>query len=206
MTTPYLMFLTVAALNVLTPGPSVLMTLTNALRYGARGAAGGILGMACGAALMACISVTALGVLLRASSGAFTVVKAVGAAYLICVGVRLWLAPPMQLQAQSKGGTDFVRCFLSGLTLQLTNPYIILFFMAVFPHFIEAQGGHGFPFLLLTAIYCASQLIIYSAYALFARRVKTWLCTEDGGLVINKLGGASFMCFGAALTLASGGA
>ena len=76
----YLLFLTVATLTVLSPGPGVLMTLTNALRYGLRGTIGGILGIAFGALLVAGISATTLGAVLAASALAFTVLKLAGAA------------------------------------------------------------------------------------------------------------------------------
>jgi homoserine/homoserine lactone efflux protein len=76
----YLLFLFMAAATVLSPGPGVVMTLTNALRYGLRGTFGGILGIAVGALVVAATSATSLGVLLATSALAFTVLKLLGAA------------------------------------------------------------------------------------------------------------------------------
>ncbi|MFN8822024.1 MAG: LysE family translocator, partial [Betaproteobacteria bacterium] len=66
--TLYLLFLAVAALTVLSPGPGVLMTITNALRFGFKGTVGGIFGIAAGAFLVAGISATALGAILATSA------------------------------------------------------------------------------------------------------------------------------------------
>ena len=138
----YLLFLTVATLTVLSPGPGVLMTLTNALRYGLRGTIGGILGIAFGALLVAGISATTLGAVLAASALAFTVLKLAGAAYLIYLGARLWRSPPMHVQSAAQAHqASFKRRFLEGLSLQLTNPKAIFFFLSVFPQFIEGEAG-----------------------------------------------------------------
>lgn len=92
----YAMFFFMATLTVLTPGPGVVMTLTNTLRYGLRRAAGGILGIAAGTLLVATLSATGLGILLATSAVAFTLMKLLGAAYLIYLGLRLWHSPALQ--------------------------------------------------------------------------------------------------------------
>ena len=86
--TGWLLFVTVAALTVASPGPGVVMTLSNALRFGLRGAFSGILGIACGALVVAALSATSLG-LLATSATAFTAAKFAGAAYLLYLGIRL---------------------------------------------------------------------------------------------------------------------
>jgi hypothetical protein len=78
--TLYPVFLVVAAATVASPGPGVVLTLTNALRYGFPGTFAGILGIAVGGMAVAGISATGLGVLLATSAAAFTAIKLVGAA------------------------------------------------------------------------------------------------------------------------------
>src|SRR5688572_23458725 len=97
----YSLFLLMAAATVLSPGPGVVMTLTNSLRYGMKGTFGGILGIAFGALVVAAISATSLGMLLATSSVAFTVLKFIGAAYLVYLGIKLWRAPAFQFQEQN---------------------------------------------------------------------------------------------------------
>ena len=201
----YLLFLTVATLTVLSPGPGVLMTLTNALRYGLRGTIGGILGIAFGALLVAGISATTLGAVLAASALAFTVLKLAGAAYLIYLGARLWRSPPVPVASEQAHQASFKRRFLEGLSLQLTNPKAIFFFLSVFPQFIEGEAGFVRQFALLVLTYAALVMVIHTGYALFAHQARAWLTSERGGRTVNRLGGATFMCFGVALTFARKG-
>lgn len=201
----YLLFLTVATLTVLSPGPGVLMTLTNALRYGLRGTIGGILGIAFGALLVAGISATTLGAVLAASALAFTVLKLAGAAYLIYLGARLWRSPPVPVASEQAHQASFQRRFLEGLSLQLTNPKAIFFFLSVFPQFIEGEAGFVRQFALLVLTYAALVVVIHTGYALFAHQARAWLTSERGGRTVNRLGGATFMCFGVALTFARKG-
>lgn len=195
----YSLFLLMAIATVFSPGPGVVMTLTNALRYGFRGTFGGVLGIAFGALIVAAISATSLGVLLAASAVAFTILKFIGAAYLIYLGIRLWRSPPLKLAEQSVHEANFCKRFLEGLSLQLTNPKAIFFFLSVFPQFIDPQRGYPIQFATLILTYSSLVVIIHSLYAIFAKRAKGWLVSERGGRTINKVAAATFMFFGMVL-------
>jgi threonine/homoserine/homoserine lactone efflux protein len=201
--TLYPVFLLVAAATVASPGPGVVLTLTNALRYGFRGTFAGILGIAAGALLVAAVSATGLGVLLATSAAAFTVIKMVGAAYLIVLGVRLWFAPAPALAEEApvnEAGAG--RRFVEGLSLQVTNPKAIFFFLSVFPQFVDRSSGGATPFAVLVLTYASLVVAIHCAYALTARRARRWLTSPRGGRAVNRIGGATFVCFGAALATA----
>ncbi|QKJ68009.1 LysE family translocator [Deefgea piscis] len=198
----YSLFLLMATVTVFSPGPGVVMTLTNALRYGLRGTFGGILGIAFGALVVAAISATSLGALFAASALAFNLVKWMGAAYLIYLGIRLWRAPPFQFAEQSAHQARFSQRFFAGLTLQLTNPKAIFFFLSVFPQFIDPQQGYSMQFATLVLTYSALVVFIHSLYAIFAQRAKGWLVSVRGGRIINKFAATAFMFFGAALATA----
>lgn len=198
----YLLFLFMATATVFSPGPGVVMTLTNALRYGVKGTFGGILGIAFGALVVAAISATSLGVLLATSALAFTVLKLLGAAYLVYLGVRQWRAPPFRFTEQTAHEASFGRRFLEGLSLQLTNPKAIFFFLAVFPQFIDPAHSYATQFTALVLTYSALVVTIHSGYAFFARRAKGWLTSERGGRTVNKSSGAAFVFFGAVLATA----
>jgi len=198
----YSVFLTVASVTVLSPGPGVVMSLTNALRYGLRGTFGGILGIAVGALVVAAISATSLGVLLATSALAFTVLKLVGAAYLLYLGVRLWRAPPFRFADQPAHAATFGRRFLEGLSLQLTNPKAIFFFLSVFPQFIDPEANYSIQFAALVLTYSGLVLVIHCTYALFAKRAKHWLTSERGGGAVNRTASATFVVFGAMLAMA----
>ena len=199
----YSVFLLAASVTVLSPGPGVVMSLTNALRYGLRGTFGGILGIAVGALMVAAISATSLGVLLATSALAFTVLKLVGATYLLYVGFRLWRAPPFRFADQPRPhAATFGKRFLEGLSLQLTNPKAIFFFLSVFPQFIDPEANYSIQFAALVLTYSGLVLVIHCTYALFAKRAKHWLTSERGGGAVNRTASATFVVFGAMLAMA----
>lgn len=200
--TLYLLFLGAAALTVVSPGPGVLMTITNALRFGFKGTVGGILGIAVGAFLVAGLSATAVGAILAASAMAFTVMKVVGAAYLVYLGLRLWRAPPFCFGNQAAHEASIAKRFVEGLSLQLTNPKAIFFFLSLFPQFIDPAKNYAIQFGILVLTYAMLVVLIHTLYALFANRARHWLTSERGSKLLNRISGATFMGFGIALATA----
>jgi homoserine/homoserine lactone efflux protein len=198
----YPLFLLMATATVFSPGPGVVMTLTNSLRYGMKETFGGILGISFGALVVAAVSATSLGVVLAASALAFTVIKFIGAAYLVYLGIKLWRAPALQLKEQPTIEASFGRRFLEGVSLQLTNPKVIFFFLSIFPQFIDRSMDYSTQFTIQVLTYSSLVVVIHCLYALFAHRAGLWLASERGGRTINKLGGATFVFFGAALATA----
>ena len=198
----YLLFLVMAAATVLSPGPGVVMTLTNALRFGLRGTIGGVLGIAFGALVVAATSATSLGVLLATSVLAFTVLKLLGAAYLIFLGVRLWRSPALKLSAQPAHEASFGKRFVEGLSLQLTNPKAIFFFLSVFPQFIDPTKSYTTQFTALVLTYASLVVAIHSLYAVFSSRAKRWLSSDRGGRAMSRTSGVTLILFGAVLAAA----
>ncbi|MBA8736620.1 LysE family translocator [Chromobacterium violaceum] len=196
----YPLFLLMASLAILTPGPGVLNSLGNALRFGLRGSLPGILGVACGSFIVAALSATGLGLLLATSALAFTALKWLGAGYLFYLGIKLLRAPAFRFDAPQAKRTSPWRQFAAGMLLQLSNPKSIFFFLAIFPQFIAAGSAHyTSDFLLLVSSYSALLVLIHSAYALLAHSLRRWLDNERGGQLINKASGASFLVFGSLL-------
>ncbi|MFM9915898.1 MAG: LysE family translocator [Rhizobacter sp.] len=198
----YFLFLLMAAITVLSPGPGVVMSLTNALRYGLRGTFGGILGIASGALVVAALSATSVGVLLSTSPLAFTVLKLIGAAYLVYLGTRLWRAPGFRFTDRATHAASFGRRFVEGLSLQLTNPKAIFFFLSVFPQFIDPAMNYVRQFSILVLTYSGLVVLIHCAYALGAKRAQRWLTSERGGVAVNRLASIAFVVFGVALAMA----
>lgn len=191
-----------ATATVLSPGPGVVMTITNALRFGVRGTLGGILGIAIGALVVAAISASSLGVLLATSALAFTVLKFVGAAYLVYLGIRLWRAPAIQFTERSVHEASFGRRFWEGISLQLTNPKAIFFFLSVFPQFIDPELNYTAQFAALVLSYSTLVVVIHCGYAFFAQRARRWLTSARGARTTNRVASATYVFFGAALATA----
>jgi homoserine/homoserine lactone efflux protein len=195
----YPLFLLLATITVFSPGPGVVMTLTNSIRCNFRNTFGGILGIAFGALVVAAISATSIGFILAASASAFTIMKYIGAAYLVYLGIKLWRAPGVNVNNEAIREASFGRRFLEGLSLQLTNPKAIFFFLSIFPQFIDQTKEYSIQFIILVLTYSSLVITIHSFYAITASRAKTWFNSERGGHIVNRAGGALFIFFGAAL-------
>jgi len=195
----YLLFSIIAIATILSPGPGVLLTVTNSIRYGTKGAIGGIFGIAFGTFIVAGISATSVGVVLATSTIAFTVMKYIGAIYLIYLGVKLWNSETPKMDMENKIIKNIKIQFLEGVTLQLTNPKAVFFFMSIFPQFINYSSEFIGQFLLLVVTYSSLVLIIHFMYAYLAKKVRKWLSSAKGGKIVNQVGGGIFVFFGVGL-------
>ena len=143
----------------------MVLTLSNTLRFGIRGALWGMLGLGSGIFILAGLSAAGLAALLAASAGAFTLLKYFGAVYLVYLGVKLWrepgIAAPRKTWMQGRFG--------EALLIQLGNPKVVFFFVSVFPQFIDFSTAYAQQFVLLVISYCVLLLLIHLFYAALAQ-------------------------------------
>jgi homoserine/homoserine lactone efflux protein len=199
----YILFLIVATITILSPGPGVILTLTNSIRYGVSGAVSGIFGIAIGTFIVAAVSASSLGVILATSSLAFIVMKYIGAIYLIYLGIKLWRSASITVIATKLTQKNKGLQFVEGFTLQVTNPKAVFFFMSVFPQFIKISSESIGQFVTLVIIYSSLVVVIHILYASLAKSARTWLTSEKGGHILNRLGGGTFVLFGIGLASAT---
>jgi threonine/homoserine/homoserine lactone efflux protein len=198
-----LLFVGLAAVNIVTPGPGVMLTLTNAIRHPWKDAFAGILGVASGTFLVATLCVAGVGAVLMTSSVAFLVMKYAGAAYLIYLGIKMWRAAPRSFAELPTTRASLARRCAEGFVLQVSNPNAILFFLALFPQFIDHDDGGLARAATLVAGYAALVVAIHSLYAAAARRTRAWLGSAGGGRIVNRVSGSVFILSGLALATAS---
>lgn len=198
-----ILFAGLAAINIVTPGPGVMLTLTNAIRFSWRDALAGICGVASGTFLVATLSIIGVGALLLASSTAFMILKYAGAAYLIYLGVKLWRSPPKAFVERPATRASIGIRFAEGFALQVSNPNAILFFLALFPQFLDGHTGEVEWAAMLVAGYALLVVAIHSLYAAGARQTRSWLNSATGGRLVNQISGAAFILSGFALATAS---
>lgn len=198
----WLGFLLASILIAVTPGPGAVLSMSNGMRHGYRSAFVGILGLQ--VALLAHLLLVAIGfgALLAASEVAFSLVKFVGAAYLVWLGIQKWRARPQPIAAElekqpSRG------LFLQGLLVNLTNPKAIIFVAALVPQFVDPALTLLPQYLLIAATLCLTDTLVMSTYALSAVRLGRWL--RDPGMLRlqNRLFGGMFVSAGAALAVSS---
>lgn len=205
-----LWFIAAGWLLNLTPGPDVLYIVSNALRHGAR--AGVVAGLGITTGCFVHIGAAALGVsaLLAASATAFTLLKWLGAAYLLWVGVRLLFSRgTLNVAAQagvkpSSLPVNWRGVFLGGFWTNVLNPKVALFFLAFVPQFIAPDADNkAFAFVLLGVLFNLNAIPVNTGWAVLAawsaRRVGV---VQRGLHWLDRVAGAMFIGFGLKLALA----
>jgi threonine/homoserine/homoserine lactone efflux protein len=196
----FLLYLLITTITVASPGPGVVLTLSNSIRHGVKPALSGVVGIAMGILIIAIISASSLGVLLATSALAFTILKYVGAVYLIYLGIKLWRSPTMKFEgdvnASKLQNPEYGKRFKEGFLITLLNPKPIFFFMSLFPQFINHDQSYLVQFSILTLTFCSLILIVHTTYALGANSIKGWLSSPKGSKAVNRVGGGVFVLFG----------
>ncbi|KQT12140.1 LysE family translocator [Ramlibacter sp. Leaf400] len=192
----------------LTPGPDVLYIVTNALRSGARAGIVAGLGITAGCFVHVFAAAVGVGALLATSATAFTVLKWLGAAYLLWVGVKLLVARPqadvadLRSLAQSQPPARLRAVFLGGFWTNVLNPKVAIFFLAFVPQFIAPDAPNkALAFVLLGVLFNVNSIPVNSGWALAA----AWMARRDavqrGMHWLDRAAGAMFIAFGARLAL-----
>ena len=197
-------FTAASAVLLIVPGPTVLLVVSYALGQGWRTALPMAIGVALGDFTAMTLSMLGLGALLAASATLFTVLKWVGAAYLVYLGIKLWRAGDT-LQANPR--TDAVsaaRMLGHAWLVTALNPKSITFFVAFLPTFLDPKAD----FLTQMVVFETSFLILAFAnafgYALVATRARRFVANPRAIGVVNKVGGGLLIGAGAATVTLAG--
>ncbi|VEC77271.1 homoserine/homoserine lactone efflux protein [Raoultella ornithinolytica] len=143
-------YILIASLTIASPGPGVLFTLTNTFNYNLRHAMAGIIGVAAGMGVISIVAASSIGAIITTSWLALLAVKIIGAAYLIYLGSKLFRSVPRAMNNNAAtAGSDVApstgKSFRQGMLVSLLNPKAIVFFMALFPQFINPQQPFAPP-------------------------------------------------------------
>ena len=180
------------------PGPTILLVVSYSLREG-RSAAGWLtLGVVGGDLVAMTLSLAGMGLLLSASAVLFTVVKWLGAAYLIYLGVRMWRARPSSLPSQlpmPKGSG--MRLMGHAFLVTVLNPKGITFFLAFFPQFLDHTSPLWPQLLVMGSTFLVLGCLNAAGYALLAGSAREALNRPGWQKVINRTGGTFLIGAGA---------
>ena len=198
------MFIAAGWLLNLTPGPDVLYIVSNALRSGTRASIVAGLGITAGCFVHIFAAAVGVGALLAASATAFTVLKWVGAAYLLWMGVRMLLSRPSQgggiaAAAPAAAAMPLSKVFLGGFWTNVLNPKVAIFFLAFVPQFIApGVDNKALAFVLLGVLFNVNAIPVNVGWALAAG----WMARRVRGLHwLDRVAGAMFIGFGIKLAL-----
>lgn len=200
----WLGFLLAAILIAVTPGPGAVISMSTGMRHGYWAALTAILGLQAAILLHLLIVALGLGALLAASETAFALVKFIGAAYLVWLGIQRWRAPPLPAGATPDASPVLSKSlFLQGLMVNLTNPKAIVFIGALVPQFVDPVKAQVGQYLLIAMTLCLTDMFVMSCYALAASRLGGWMRDPAAIRSQNRLFGGLFISAGAILAVSS---
>ncbi|MFM2287153.1 MAG: hypothetical protein RL684_296 [Pseudomonadota bacterium] len=197
--------LTVLVLNA-TPGVDLVFTVSRTLQHGVRTGLAGAAGISAGCVVHALAAAFGLAALLAVSTTAFTVLKGLGAAYLVWLAVgmlRSALATPAARTADvvAVAPVPLGRVFRQGLLTNVLNPKVALFFLAFLPQFIDADASHKtLSFLALGGWFVLQSALFLAALVLLTARLRhLGRGSATSGRWLNGLGGVLFLGLAAKL-------
>lgn len=187
----WLTYVATVLLLMSTPGPSHLLMLSNSLKHGFAPATATAAGDLSANALQILAAGFGLVGLIVASEGAFTVIKWAGVAYLVYVGLRLFLRAPPTVGAAP--AVSRRKLFMQGFITSAANPKAVVFFAALFPQFIDPSAPLVLQIVVLGATYIVIDGALLCCYGFFAgwigRRMKqrfmVWLDRVAGTMIIG---------------------
>lgn len=192
----WLFILSGVLLNI-TPGPDTVYVIGRSMQMGWRGGAAAAFGISCGCFFHVAGAAIGLSAVLMASSTAFSILKLVGAAYLVLTGLQmLWSRP--RLAPVEAERSSLRRVFLQGVFTNALNPKVALFFLAFLPQFVAADAPHKpLAFLTLGLIFICTGTLWCLVLAAFAARAAHRLRQSEGVIAwVNRALGGLFIYLG----------
>lgn len=196
----WLLFLVSELVLCLTPGPAVLLVVSQGMRRGFRASVAGSAGVLSVNALWFTFSAVGLGGILLASATLFGVVKWVGAAYLVYLGLRMLVFSFVRGGGGQASGAipRQGRMFTQGLLTQIANPKAIVFFTALLPQFVSPEGNLILQFAILGVTSVAAEFCVLLAYGWSAQKGAR-LLGEKAADLFERVGGALLIFAGIGL-------
>jgi len=186
------------------PGPGVFATTARAIASGFRPALGVIWGIVLGDVIFLLFAAFGLSMVARALGSLFFMVKICGGAYLVWLGVKIWLQKPEPVQnhqyskTRSKWGN-----FASGLMITLSNPKVILFYCGFLPTFLDLSALTIIDLMLVVAIITVVLSGVLTSYAYLASRARRMFTNERSVKRLNRAAGGVMVAAGVAIAVRS---
>ena len=196
----WLAFVAASAIMLAIPGPTILLVISYALGHGRKTALATVTGVTLGDFTAMTASLAGLGALLAASASLFTVLKLIGAAYLMFLGIKLWRAP---IVAGPMADNDNLpeekplKIMMHAYVVTALNPKSIVFFIAFVPQFLDMHR----PFLPQTLILEGTFLFLGAlnalVYVFLADMARGFIRKASVQRAVNRTGGTLLIAAGA---------
>ena len=199
------LFFAASLILLVTPGPAVFYIVARSIDQGRVAGVVSTLGVAAGSCVHSLASALGVSAILASSATAFTLVKLIGAGYLIYLGVRKFLLPDPVETDLAVERSRLREIFAQGLVVNVLNPKTALFFLAFLPQFVDVSKGHvALQMILLGVMFAALGILSDGAYAIAAGTFGQWLKRHTGVLKAQRyFAGSVYLGLGV-LTAATG--
>ena len=197
----WLTFAVAAVLISVSPGAGAVNTMSNGLQYGVRRAVPAILGLQLGYGAQILLVGAGLGAIIASSTLALSVIKWLGVAYLIWLGIQKWREPVITHSTETTTETSDRKRFWQSAFVNLTNPKATVFLVALFPQFLVAGEPHGPQLATMGVTLILVDCLVMLGYALLASQLYRFMTTPRRQKRMNQVFGSLFVV--AAVALAS---
>ncbi|NRP19760.1 Homoserine/homoserine lactone efflux protein [Ensifer adhaerens] len=197
-------FAAASAVLLAIPGPTILLVISYALGHGRKTAGATVAGVALGDFTAMTASMLGLGALLATSAAIFTVLKWVGAAYLVWLGIQLWRAPVAGnygADGEAPARERPLRIFLHAYAVTALNPKSIVFFVAFLPQFLDLSQPLFTQMAIFEVTFLTLAILNASLYAALATAAKSTISKPNIRRIVNRTGGS--LLIGAGLLTAT---
>ena len=186
----WLAFVAASAILLAIPGPTVLLVISYALGHGRKPAAAIVAGVALGDLTAMTASMLGLGAILATSAAIFTLLRWIGGAYLVYLGIKLWRAPIQPEDVDDVPSANPLRMFCHSYAVTALNPKSIIFFVAFVPQFFDATRSFLPQVVTLEATFVILATLNAALFAVLAAAARQKLREPGVQRAVNRTGGS----------------
>ncbi len=198
----YLIYVLISSATIASPGPGIILTFTNSLKYGLIKSFSGIIGIAAGMFLISILVGSGIVVVILDSEITYNILKFLGTIYLLYFGIKLIKNRNNEISFDKTGDFDNqCKLFVHGLGITIINPKPIIFFAALFPQFISNSSSYFDQFILLSITFCILIIFIHVFYGFIASYIKKKASGMNYFKLVNIFGGVSYIVFSLSLAI-----
>lgn len=188
-------FFSAAVLLGLAPGPDNIFVLTQSALRGRGPGLVIMLGLCSGLLVHTAAVAFGVAIIFQTSVVAFTVLKVIGAGYLVYLAWQAFRAAPETIRGETNGAGSYWSDYRRGVIMNITNPKVSIFFLAFLPQFADpGRGAVVYQLLLLGGLFIVATILVFGSIALLAGTLGQWLNrSQRVQLMLNRLAGTVFV-------------
>lgn len=172
-----LSFLGAAVLLTLMPGPDNLFVLAQSISQNKKAGIATTLGLCTGIFVHTAAAALGISAIIYQSTLAFTIVKYAGALYLLYLAYEAFREGNTSFSVHKQQELSYQKLYKRGILMNILNPKVALFFLALFPQFIDSSTAFAVPvqMIVLGCVFLLQAFVIFSIISVFAEKVREWL-------------------------------